>query len=437
MLASVCLYSCREESIKTREELLKAITPGVQQKTIDPSIDNLIEGEKGVRVFIPANSLVFENGTKAAGQATVNLEEFLSAPDFFSRRLSTVAGTDLLETGGMINLTASSNGKALFVDGPAAIVVAFPATDTLPGMETFYGSISDSAAGTPSDWTGASQLFGDGGIALGNPTNDSSLYTNRVTVCGYLATANNKDLEWKIKHKDSTVFLYVANNFNGVLKEQLCERESIIISMILSIDSSGKITGIKPGYDDTAVTLIKAVFPFFRDMPAFDMSSIDKGSAETDYTLSLCCHKQIDPVKYKERFEKKYAPYKDKALKAIGKTEIGFYLLTSKSLGWINCDRFYTDPAPKIDFVVTTSGAANPQVMLIFENIKSVMQGEQRDGQFVFRNVPANSKVKIVGTGEGKDQALLAVQSTTISKDVFRLEGYAPFSLNEFQQKLK
>jgi len=82
LLASVCLYSCKDESVKSTEDLLQQITPVVQQKTIDPSIDNLVEGTMGVRVFIPANSLIFEDGTSATGQVTVSLEEFLSSADF-------------------------------------------------------------------------------------------------------------------------------------------------------------------------------------------------------------------------------------------------------------------------------------------------------------------------------------------------------------------
>jgi len=73
-------------------------------------------------------------------------------------------------------------------------------------------------------------------------------------------------------------------------------------------------------------------------------------------------------------------------------------ILSSRRLGWINCDRFYNSDAPKIDLIVEFNEEFTPDVSLIFEEINSVLPYSYReDNKLVFKNVPVNMKVKLVG----------------------------------------
>ncbi|WP_276978427.1 OmpA family protein [Flavobacterium filum] len=73
-------------------------------------------------------------------------------------------------------------------------------------------------------------------------------------------------------------------------------------------------------------------------------------------------------------------------------------ILSSPKLGWINCDRFYDSNSPKIDLIVEFNEEFTPDVSLIFEEINSVLPYSYReDNKLIFKNVPINMKVKLVG----------------------------------------
>lgn len=434
LLVLLCLCSCKEKKIGALPELHTAIKPAIQEKPIDPAIDNLIEGKDGTRVFIPANSLVFEDGTKATGEITVQLEEYLTAADFFSRKLSTVSGNRLLETGGMINITAMAGGKKLRVSKTDVIVVAFPGKSQLEGMETFYGD----TVGNTVNWIATSQIMQEAPLQLDSSIRGADIMENKVSVCGWSASVNESEIKWRLKHPDSTIFTYVRNNnhlIDSFTKRVLCDSEELI-EMALTLDkSSGKITDVK--FDEGPVAARPGIMKFLKALPPFELSSMESRDVHIEsYMLQLCCHPTIDPLKYSARFEQKYSAYKDRALKAINRKELTFYVLTSKQLGWINCDRFLQDPSPKTDFIVSAKGVNDPQIMLVFEEINSVMQPDTTGGQFVFHNLPEGKKVKIIGTAEQNGTAILAVQSTRTGKTPFNLEGFNPFSLNEFKERI-
>jgi len=69
-------------------------------------------------------------------------------------------------------------------------------------------------------------------------------------------------------------------------------------------------------------------------------------------------------------------------------------------LGWINCDRFYQDPAPKVNCnILVENGTEDTRFFLVFDGIKSVMRGwaDYQGRGFVFNNIPTNRSVELIG----------------------------------------
>ncbi len=99
--------------------------------------------------------------------------------------------------------------------------------------------------------------------------------------------------------------------------------------------------------------------------------------------------------------------------------------LASQKLGWINCDRFYNDPAPKIDLIVTYTGTFVPSVVVLFEEINSVMPYTYREGnKLIFKNVPADKKITFIGLHKVKesDNIMFAQKKTTSSLNPENIE---------------
>ncbi|MEL7425876.1 MAG: OmpA family protein [Bacteroidota bacterium] len=100
--------------------------PLVQQYTVDPSKDQLIEGEKGGQFYISANSFVTLDGEAVNSPVDIELTECYSLGDMISLGLTTTAQERILESGGMLRLTASSNGQPLQLKDGRSIGAAVP-----------------------------------------------------------------------------------------------------------------------------------------------------------------------------------------------------------------------------------------------------------------------------------------------------------------------
>ncbi|MEO1256704.1 MAG: hypothetical protein AAFY41_17715, partial [Bacteroidota bacterium] len=121
-----------------------------QLYTIDGSKDVRIIGENGTNIWIPAGSLVLEDGTEAQGQIEISLQEAYDFSTMLMSDLSTTSGDQLLETGGMVYLNATADGQKLKIKEDAALTLALPSDEFKEDMELFIGE--QDAHGTVQNW---------------------------------------------------------------------------------------------------------------------------------------------------------------------------------------------------------------------------------------------------------------------------------------------
>ena len=98
----------------------------------------------------------------------------------------------------------------------------------------------------------------------------------------------------------------------------------------------------------------------------------------------------------------------------IASFEIHFSI---SKLGWINCDRFYSDSRKKVNFKVDLGDAAtNYYTLLVFDKIKSMMTGAINGNQVAFQNIPVGEPVKVISIGINKQgETVYSVTHTTTS----------------------
>jgi hypothetical protein len=108
---------------------------------------------------------------------------------------------------------------------------------------------------------------------------------------------------------------------------------------------------------------------------------------------------------------KNYADDYNKILSGISNQ----YSVDLNKMGWINCDRFYSDSRKKINFNVDLGDAAmNYYTMLVFDNIKSMMTGFVYGNKVSFQNIPAGEAVKLISIGiNKKGEAVYSVTKAT------------------------
>lgn len=103
---------------------------------IDASRDTLIQCAEGTKLFIPAGSFVTKDVNAVV---ELKVSEFYNKSDFLLNNLTTTTITDeILESGGTINIEASSCGEKLKLNALATLEVEFKGRKPDDGMEAYY-----------------------------------------------------------------------------------------------------------------------------------------------------------------------------------------------------------------------------------------------------------------------------------------------------------
>jgi hypothetical protein len=110
---------------------------------IRPDRDTVLYGSEGTVMRVPAGTFVVGNnrkGTAPQGLVAIQLREFYSMADILLERLTTMAGPRLLETGGMVRLSATAaDGTECKLKPGSAFELGFPATRPIDGMQLYAG----------------------------------------------------------------------------------------------------------------------------------------------------------------------------------------------------------------------------------------------------------------------------------------------------------
>lgn len=104
--------------------------------------ENIITGENGVIVQIPANAFETKNGVPVDGVVRVEMREMLDAGSMIMADRATVSNGRLLSSGGQLYLNASQGGQDLRLRDGASVSVNVPTTSVDPNMQLFVGNDS-------------------------------------------------------------------------------------------------------------------------------------------------------------------------------------------------------------------------------------------------------------------------------------------------------
>ncbi len=105
---------------------------------IDPKKENHIELPKGTKLNIPSHAFEYADGTPV-DDAHVSIEcvEALSYADMLMHNLATQTEEGMIETGGMVNLSANANGQEVQLREGKFIEISLPAKNSKDGMQVF------------------------------------------------------------------------------------------------------------------------------------------------------------------------------------------------------------------------------------------------------------------------------------------------------------
>jgi hypothetical protein len=189
--------------------------------------------------------------------------------------------------------------------------------------------------------------------------------------------------------------------------------------------------------DNTPVKYQQPFTDILKSMPAFKTSHISKDILQTTMALLwVDMHNEMDYKKYKERFDKKYTQYRDKAIQQMAGIELNTYIFSVNRFGWINCDRFLDDSAQKTELWVKSIDEGESKVMAVFEDINSVLQGQKGANGYSFPNIPIGRPVRLIAIGYKNGKPLLSAKNIKVGKETIAMDGFREFSLKELEAEL-
>jgi hypothetical protein len=437
----ILLSACNSNDPKAFQQILSVKFDTLQ---IDNTKDTLIFGSKGTGLFFEKESFELPDGTIPKGKISIQLKECYNNSDIVRENLSTTSNGKLLETRGMINVTAFSDNQELKLKRGKKCIIHFPkdSSGRKKQVNLFY---ANSNGNEPIDW----QLDS---VSLLRPT----AFMHGWMTIGYVGgdTSRAGGFYFKGQKKDGIYDYFYKNFDNTKLQATKGDLQNKEYEAKFIVNKQGKITNIRITEEiyDTSGKWIPSkgkpdpyFYKYMEQVPALEPFYSYDGTGELkpfDADCSFYISMGLFPPdfrnneSYNKIFNQKYRAFKNKAIESMNDAELNYYIFSSARLGWINCDFFWEVTGEKIDYIVRANPQSRPNIKLVFKEAKSILTGTLDGDKYIFRNVPINQDIKIVAITFNRSKPLLSISLTKTGKQIFEKFDYKEFALTDLEKQL-
>lgn len=445
-LLTTLIASCGSD--KPSSTVSEKITFPTVEFSISATSDTTVFGPQGTRLFIEKGTFQFADGIPVTDSIKISLKEFYKKSDIALADLSTESDGKLLETGGMLNISATSNGKEIEIKSDKRIIVHFPKSEDnyFKQMNLFY-SDKNATDSSVTNWKVDTVNLVKRTLKLGSygwqypsfddstdydfiPKNyvDTGYYWNPIDlyVSAYNFSENTKKEVESCLNKTKRSGL--SRTFDGYGVE--CE-------MTITVD--GKIRNIRIN-SSVSYEAKNEIIGFIKNIPELEPGKNKFGKVIERKGYLFITGGNIIPLyktkeEYLKSFNNKYSKYEKKPIKNIDNAELEYYIFSVAKLGWINCDRFI-ESEKTIDYVVK-SQENDAKIKMVFSDIDGVLMAKTEEGKFTFSKVPIGRKVTIVAIKNANGQFQTAFKEITISDKPLETLAFKETTLIELKQQLE
>jgi hypothetical protein len=371
----------------TSTEVIGGLLP-LQNFTIDPMKDVTLTCMKGTKVFIPDSTFVDELGNIVNGPIEIEVKECLDKYDMVIGNMATLTNGSILESGGMIYINATSNGKQLGVSSNKELTIEVPTVSTLPGMQLFAAEKTKDGI----NWVNPRSLKG-----IENPTDSTST----------TAEIQSDEADVAIKKNDWPKMI-------------LSDKNGFTWSLISYMNSTH--------YNDSVNRITPIVLDYMQE------GHVDDFVRDTTITLSgmqvrfyiLMVDGLLVNNDINDKGEGKITNLR--GINSFQEDRVATYVYTTKKLGWANIDRLLDDPriAP-VDMIVevpSNNDFYNVTTSMVFDYKEIYLPGYQtKDGKFSYSHgdyekmeLPVGENATLIAIGYKNGSPFLCIQKITIAK---------------------
>lgn len=368
--------------------------------------DTTIVCSEKTRITIKANSFVFaKTGGNATDKIQISVKEYYTISDILLRKLSTTSNGKLLETGGMLDISAVSNQEKCDLKKGKNIEIEFPRKTKKDGMQLFTGSWKNNEINwelTKNDLD-LNQIF--------SKVDEMPIYPGGVT----------------------KMYQFISRNI--VLPDTDILFGKVYTSFV--IDKEGNVTDIKitKGYSKN---IDAQVVNALKKLPKFTPGKINGISVNVAYSLPITIstgYEDTSPVSFSKKGN---SNYNDETLKKLGAEDINYYLFSSSRLGMINCDRFWNyKESPKINYVIDLKNNSETSVNIVFHRFKSIINNSTYNQNVTFDSIPSGENITIFAVKYFDDKPFLAIKKTITSSQKESNLVFQPVSIETIKNEMK
>lgn len=383
--------------VKSPIAILHALDDNVPVEiSFDPKHDTIVSLPKGTVVKIPAYAFKsIQTGAIVEEKVHLLIREYYSISDFVMANLTTATASAMLETGGMINITAQSQAVVCEIASGKEIEIRFPAIEKKDGMELFTGKRDDddlivwNAEGLKTDDNDVNKSSEAGGYDVYSESQDVPEFVGGYrNFTRYISKNLKYPPEARRKGIQGTVIVQMVISKAGLVVNPVVYKGVDSRLDKAAIDVFASMPRWKPGRRNGVAVDVPMSFPIRFNL---DGAGVGRASDATD----LYDEEAVRDIEMR---------MKDSTLQKPSLVETAFYVLQTSKLGWINCDRFI-DVKNKTAFKVYVGDRKNIDVKLIFYKYRSVLTGERSGDYYLFPDVPKGEKV-IVFSLENSNNSL-------------------------------
>lgn len=366
---------------------------------------------EGTIIKFKANSFVTAKAAKIITDTVkFSVKEFYKISDILLSNLSTTSNGQLLETAGMVYVTATANGEDLKLKKGQSIEINFPTKQKETDMQLFSGTWEKEK---PINWIPQAMM-------------QQEIFTVVEVMPKF--SDNNND---------------IARYFASSIKYPQQARElgvQGIVFVTFVVNEKGEVTdprvirGITPELDEAALNAIEK-------MPNWTPGKLRGKNVSVQMNLPVrfdLANNSFGDTSivweggFKEQFEKSFT---DTTIIKASAGNIMYYMFNSTQLGWINCDRFI-NASPKINYVVVFEKNIG-NVKIIFDRYKTVMDVFPKNGVYTFDNVPSGEKITIVAIKRIDNKPYLAVKKTKTSSQAEKDFEFQPVTMEMLKTEMQ
>lgn len=436
-------------------ELEQALANPNTKIVVDPTITNRIKGSSGIQISLQAQSFLYKDGSIVNEDVELELTEALNLQDFISNNLLTVSNNQMLESGGMLKLSAKTkDGKEINLDPLKPMNIRVPYTQFKSGMEVF--SSEDG-----SNWvTTGNSVQNSESKTLANifPSEPIKQYS-KIKLPTFKRDHASKPKTPKDigkpktpKRPDETKYITPLKWYQLPIKDFIQKRQNEHYAQALNRYEKNmvKYRTRKQHYEVFTSRHALKLVAYSKELNTWEekqrLDSINFSKTVEYQNAVIYKTRMQELVKQNNEFAMELWQRKVDSIIAnledtdsLSSSIVNSYVMSYNSLSWINIDRFMKLEANELMPPITLkdTDTTGEKVFVIFKDIKSLLAMHKgSNNKYRQSGIPKNQRAALFAYKVVNGRAMVYMENLSVKRDNYTIE-YKACKLSELRHLLR